>query len=309
MSLDGFIFLGFLSFRFKQMGALTSNHKRDHPYPYSISPEFHISKKPRFSSMHQTPNQTLGSSNSTVSRISRYPDTTPKFRREVHAPCRIVKFGLFRSKNTDCSGKEKSCGNNMGNFLSMKYDSAKRSAMGAIRYLVKDKEVIDVDSVPEKPVKDIVVSEDSSIEEVEVIEEDGKEGRSMVLDRRSGDGVVGNEHDNYVKVVEERSVVTSGENLAMENVGKELGSLALNHEVEVLSVEAYKKLLETAERRTPKLTTLEFDIKYTEAKWNSLRLLRPVKKPDEKAVEVSCFLFFVVFEFWVFNHCFVSELE
>ncbi|KAG8636567.1 ubiquitin-like-specific protease ESD4 isoform X2 [Manihot esculenta] len=265
----------------RTMGGLTSNNKRD---PCSNSPDFHISKKPRLLSMHQTPNQTLGSSNSTVSRISRYPETTSKIRREVHAPCRILKFGLSRYKDSDYGVKKKSSADDMGNFLSKQLDSARRSAIGSFRYLLKDKQVIDADNVLEKPEKQ-AVSEDSSIEEIGAIEGDGREGRSMVLDQRSRDDLVCNKDDNDVKIVEERSVVTLDGNVEVQNAGKMLDSLVLNGEVDVSSVEVYKKLLESAERRNGRLRALDSEIELNQKKLIFYQSTRPIKKPDEKAVE------------------------
>jgi sentrin-specific protease 1 len=92
----------------------------------------------------------------------------------------------------------------------------------------------------------------------------------------------------------------------VEDAGKMLGSLALNNEVEVLGVEAYKKLLENTERRNRKLTSLEFEIEYNEKRWDSLKALRPVKK---EPVEVSCSLCFIELEFQVFIHFLVCEVE
>ncbi|KAH8495059.1 hypothetical protein H0E87_018297 [Populus deltoides] len=276
------------------MGALTSssNHKRDHRCNndnlFSNSPDFHISKKPRFSTLYQTPeynNQALGSSNSIASRISRYPESATRFRREVHAPCRPQKFGLSKIRSGDFSEKKRTFGSGGGDlmwkFLSKKLGYAKQSAFGAIRYLVKEKEVVDVDNESEK-IEQEIVSEDSSIEEVEVIEEDGIEGGSTVLDQRLGSG--------DVKILEEKSVVTIDGDLGVEDAGKMLGSLALNNEVEVLGVEAYKKLLENTERRNRKLTSLEFEIEYNEKRWDSLKALRPVKKEPVEEIPREPFI-------------------
>ena len=293
------------------MGALTSsgNHKRDHRCNndnlFSNSPEFHISKKPRFSTLYQTPkysNQTLGSSNSIASRISRYPESATKFRREVHAPCRLQKFGLSKIISSDFSEKKRTFGGGAGgdlmwNFLSKKLDHAKQSAFGAIRYLVKKKEAVDVDNESEKIEKEIV-SEDSSFEEVEVIEEHGREGVSTVLDQRLG--------SEDIKILEERSLFTIDGNLGVENAGMMLGSLSLSNEVEVLGVEAYKKLLENTEMRSRRLRSLEFEIEYNEKRWDSLKALRPVKK---EPLEVSCSLCFIELEFQVFIHFLVCEAE
>ncbi|KAF9673289.1 hypothetical protein SADUNF_Sadunf10G0008700 [Salix dunnii] len=241
-----------VDFHLQKMGALTSssNHKRDHRCNndnlFSNSPDFHISKKPRFSALYQTPkynNQTLGSSNSIASRISRYPESATKFRREL--------------------------------------DHAKQSAFGAIRYLVKKKEVVDVDNESEKIEKEIV-SEDSSIEEVEVIEEHGREGGSTVLDQRLG--------SEDIKILEERSFFTIDGNLGVENAGMMLGSLSLSNEVEVLGVESYKKLLENTEMRSRRLRSLEFEIEYNEKRWDSLKALRPLKKEPLEEIPSEPFI-------------------
>jgi sentrin-specific protease 1 len=209
---------------------------------------------------------------------------------------------LSKIRSGDFSEKKRTFGGGGGGdlmwkFLSKKLGYAKQSAFGAIRYLVKEKEVVDVDNESEK-IEQEIVSEDSSIEEVEVIEEDGIEGGSTVLDQRLGSG--------DVKILEERSVVTIDGDLGVEDAGKMLGSLALNNEVEVLGVEAYKKLLENTERRNRKLTSLEFEIEYNEKRWDSLKALRPVKK---EPVEVSCSLCFIELEFQVFIHFLVCEVE
>ncbi|XP_050219371.1 ubiquitin-like-specific protease ESD4 [Mercurialis annua] len=257
------------------MGALTSNSKRD---PFSNSPDFHISKKPKLSYMQQISNQTLGSSNSTVSRISRYPEprNKSKFRREVHAPCRIVKFGLSslsRANDIDSADRRQSFGgDDMGNFLSKKLDSAKRSAVGAFRYLATYKPVIGaVDNGFDRREKAVLVSEDSSIEEGE----DGDLG-----------GNKNKVDDNDVKILEERSVVTNDGILGLRNAGRELEYLVLNGELDVSSVEAYKKLLENAERRNPKLQALDFEIELNEKRRSLYQLLRPLKKPEEKLQEI-----------------------
>uniref|UniRef100_A0A2P2KEW5 Uncharacterized protein MANES_03G196000 n=1 Tax=Rhizophora mucronata TaxID=61149 RepID=A0A2P2KEW5_RHIMU len=285
------------------MGAITSNRKRD-SYPYTNSPDFHASKKPRFSHLRQSSNRSPGSCNSTASRIARYPETTSKFRREVHAPCRIVKFGLSKLRSYDYSEKEMSSGGKMVNFLSKNLDSARRNAFGVIRflfkekdvidvdiesqklgkeilsddsrYLVKGKEVIDLDEEPQKLGKEIL-SEDSSIEGVAVVE-DGREWRSQ-------DEILCSEEDNDVKIVEERSVVTVDGNFGLvEKAEKMMDSFALNREVDVTSVGAYKKLLEKAARRSSKLSDLNFEIELNEKKWSSLKLFE--RKPKEKPVEI-----------------------
>ncbi|XP_065863656.1 ubiquitin-like-specific protease ESD4 [Euphorbia lathyris] len=289
------------------MGALTSNSKRD---PLPISPDFHISKKARFSFMHQNPSQTpgfsnsirspisrhpetnpkpnLGFSNSIVSRISRYPETTSKFRREVHAPCRVDKFGFLRSHDIDYSEKQKSFADDMGNFLGRKLESAKRKAFGTLRHFLKDKQVIDVDNELQKSQKE-VVSEDSSVEEVGAREADGREGRSIVLDQSSRDGALSNkdDDDDDVKIVEERSVVTLDEDMGVEDDRKMLDALVLRAGLDDVGV--YKKLLESVDRRNGRLEELDFDIQLIEKKLSFYQSTRPVQKPAEKDISQEAF--------------------
>ncbi|XP_038694179.1 ubiquitin-like-specific protease ESD4 isoform X2 [Tripterygium wilfordii] len=278
------------------MGALTSNRKRGDefftvnqpPLDYN-SYDFHQSKKPRLSSALQSPGQPVVSSNTTASRLSRYPDAITKIRREVHAPCRVLKFGL--SKRSSLISRQETTNNSyfvnardsMGGFLS-KYNNAKERAFGVLRYLTKNKEVIDVYNEPGKE----LITEDSSVEEVEVLEEDGGGWRSVVSGQRTAEVVVGVGGNTKGKIMEEPSVVTylSNGNASMKNPEKMLDSLSLDREtLDFSSVETYKKLLESTERRTSKLRALEFEIEYNEKKRSSLQSLRPVKKPEEKPIE------------------------
>jgi sentrin-specific protease 1 len=103
-------------------------------------------------------------------------------------------------------------------------------------------------------------------------------------------GVVGSENDGDVKILEERSVVTIDGNLGVENTGKMLGSLALNNEFGVLTVETYKKLLEDTERRNGRLGSLKFEIEYNEKRRDSFKALRPVKKEPVEVSFPRCFI-------------------
>ncbi|KAG6726467.1 hypothetical protein I3842_02G081600 [Carya illinoinensis] len=287
------------------MGARTTNRKRgdeclsfNHTYPYQNSLDFHVSKKPRFSSIHQTTDRPIVSSNSTVARLSRYPETTPRLGREVHAPCRILNYGfsstcLNRNSGPRTSGiyiKEEPL-DEMGSTLSYKYNKAKNSALRTIRYLTKEekekeKEVIEIDTDNQKYGG---VSEDSSIEVVEVLE-DGRGGRSEVSEHREVDnGVVANAQDAHAKVLDRGllpssssavSDLTNGNNLRVDDAEKMLDSLQLNPERD-MSVSAFRKLLEVAERRNPKLRNLSFEIELNEGRRTMLQSLRPAKKPVE----------------------------
>ncbi|XP_059450439.1 ubiquitin-like-specific protease ESD4 isoform X2 [Corylus avellana] len=273
------------------MGARTSNRKRgdeclsfNHTYPSQNSSDFHVSKRPRFSSMHQNPDRTVVSSNSTVARLSRYPEATPRLGREVHAPCRILNYGFSSTSLNQKSGprtsgvceKEKPI-DEMGNILSYKYNNAKNSALRAIRHLTKGKEkeeeVIDVDTDNEKGSGGGGVSEDSSIEEVEVV--NGVVVNVQELDAKTMDRGLFPSSSSAV------SDLTNG-NLRVDNEEKMLDSLSLNHERDLSSVSAYKKLLESVEKRTSKLRNLSFEIEVNEKRRSIFQLLRPAAKPVEK---------------------------
>jgi len=76
------------------------------------------------------------------------------------------------------------------------------------------------------------------------------------------------------------SDLTNG-NLRVDNAEKMLDSLSLNRGQDLSSVSAYKKLLETVERRTSKLRNLSFEIELNEKRRSIFQLLRPAKKPVE----------------------------
>ena len=280
------------------MGALTSNRKRgdecfslNHtllsPYSQDLDRRIdtHISKKPRVSSMQQSSDPAV-SWRSTASRIQRYPEPTAKLRREVHAPCRVLKFGFGASSNRESrvrtgEGDEKVGLGIMGNVLSSRYEQAKNSAILVLRYFRKDKEVIDVEN---EGVED-VASEDSSIEEIEVVE-DGREGRSVVSDERSrgADGAgVPDIQELEAKNVGRRLWESSSSGVTEFSNGnlKMLDSLTLRETDVGLGVPPHKKWLDSAEKRNSKLRDLSFQIKFLEAQRYTLHELRPAKKPEE----------------------------
>ncbi|CAN1281038.1 Ubiquitin-like-specific protease ESD4 [Linum perenne] len=229
------------------------DRKRDLYSSYSpyFSPESQTAKRPRVSSMHYVPGRAPGTSNSTVDKLSRYPERTTKLVREIHAPCRNLKYGL-----------------------SSAFNYARRVAIGTLRFIGVEKGLGRVDEEAEKPV-DVLEKHDSSIEEVHVVDENGKEVRSMVLDE------VVNEQENDVKVVEVWSEATPDGNMEVEKAREMVGSLGLDRSG--LSVEVYKKLLDSAQRRDPNV--LQPQIEYYEKKRASLQALRSMRKPLEKHVE------------------------
>lgn len=265
------------------MGALTSNRKRgdeclglNHAHPAINLPNFHVSKKPRLSNMQQSPDPLVMSSKSAVARLARYPKAKPPLPR-VHAPCRTVKFRF----NSTSSNKENII-DTMGKSLFQKFKKAKSCAFEACRFLHrKDKQVIELDTDVETETDR--ASEDSSIEEIEVLEEDGKEGLSVVSDQRSreANGFVANVEELDAKLLERGnkpsfSMVSDLTNytLRVENAEKRLDSLSL-------ADSAYKKMLESVERRNPTLKQLDFEIQFNENRRSHFQCLRPKKKPEK----------------------------
>ncbi|XVE65609.1 hypothetical protein DITRI_Ditri08aG0014100 [Diplodiscus trichospermus] len=233
------------------------NHRKKTSYSNSL--DFQLSKKPRFSSMGQSPEKSVLSSNNTFSRISRYPETKLPFPREVHAPVRHLKFGLSVSSSNHDSVK---------GYMTRRLSDAKRQAFDALRYSKKGKEVVFVEADEQKEKE--VVSDDFSVEEVEVIEK--------------GKNNVAEEERDFQPSSSSVVTVLNNESLRLENA---LDMLSLNREVsDVNDLEAYKKLLKSAERRANKLKDLDFQIELNEKSIARLHSLWPEKKPEEEQEEV-----------------------
>ncbi|GMH29304.1 hypothetical protein Nepgr_031147 [Nepenthes gracilis] len=278
------------------MGAPTSNRKRADEYfsvsgsissltnpKYSNQVDLYVSKKPRISYVPQSPVR-VTSSIDAVSRISRYPEPTQPLRREVHAPCRVRKFGFLSSsgreiKNRPSRISEKEEGGDMGNILIKKYEEAKKWAIDSFHY---EKEVIDV----EPETKENLMSEDSSIEEIEIIEGE-HEGGTVISDHRvqETNGLVTHLEKLDTKTVENRIIPASSSAVSdlnkVEDSGKMLDSLSLNRKWPVHDMPLYKKLLESPGIKNSKLSALQFQINFSEKKLLSLFSSRPVKKPEE----------------------------
>ncbi|TKY54157.1 Ubiquitin-specific protease ESD4 [Spatholobus suberectus] len=278
------------------MAVVTSNGKRrqqwlavnyHHPSPNS--------KRPRVSTRSQNHTQSVLSSSSVVSRISLYPEAKPSLRREVHAPCRPRKFDFRTFSRTEFSlnasvySHKEDISNDMGNMLSKNYQRAKNSALPTIRFGEKGKEVVEVDDDSPKG----MVSEDSSVEEVHFVEEDGREGRSVVTEHKwqEGDLVVTEIKDLDAKHMrggpqqQSTSSVVSGltnGNLNVANAAKMLDTLSLSPEHDLLSVHAYKKLLEAVGKRNDMINRLEVEIQLNEKRRATFELLRPKKEIVEE---------------------------
>ncbi|XP_057474768.1 ubiquitin-like-specific protease ESD4 [Actinidia eriantha] len=65
-------------------------------------------------------------------------------------------------------------------------------------------------------------------------------------------------------------------------LGNSLETISLERKLELLELPLNKKLFETAERRNPKLSSLRFEIELNEKRSETLQLLHPAKRPEEK---------------------------
>nr|VDC82822.1 unnamed protein product [Brassica rapa] len=127
--------------------------------------------------------------------------------------------------------------------------SFKRRAFDALRFFTKDKDVIDLGD------------EEEEEPEIEIEIEIGKEAVC---------------EDSSVEVVEPPS-------------SSMLDSMSLVRQEAASSLEAYKKLLQSAERRNSKLEALGFEILFNEKRLSQLRQSRP--KPVDKPLKVVILLY------------------
>ncbi|KAK6913772.1 Ulp1 protease family, C-terminal catalytic domain [Dillenia turbinata] len=278
------------------MGALTSNRKRGDEF-FSVTPsrqftkevdfrvDSHPLKKPKFSVTNLSPDKPVTVKN-TASRVYRYPEPTNKLKREVHAPCRVVRFGFLASSNRDSGSRNRGIehsGDEMGNLWS-KNRQAKSHAFNTFGW-TKGKEVVEVESEPSQ----VVVSDDSSLEEAEVLE-DGREGGSVVsadtshendtidVDVQKVDAkvVLSKHQPSYSSMV---SDLTIGD-LKVENAEKMLNSLSIGVEPNMFGMPVYKRLLETSAKRDARLGKLSFEIQLNEQHLSFYSSMRPAKKPE-----------------------------
>ncbi|KAK4786905.1 hypothetical protein SAY86_010738 [Trapa natans] len=290
------------------MGALTSSRKRNEEclnsgcrQPRMCSPEFQSSKRVKFS---RGAPEWSSSSWSIISRISWYPKAASSLHREVHAPVRSRKFGFFASfdqfKGTTSTtrgirGEERS-GSKIGYIVG--------------HMLGKKPEKLDGSTLADdEPQKVVVMSEDSTVEAIEDQEPQKQvSGRSLrqVIDLVDDEppkalvasddssseeiGIVGvSKSANVVGANLQESVVTElshGLRGMVDKMEEVLVPTSLDRggdDSEILSKQAYQKLLEESHRRhDPKLTELEFQIKHNLEKLSLLHLERIPEKPEEE---------------------------
>ncbi|KAJ4956117.1 hypothetical protein NE237_012900 [Protea cynaroides] len=224
--------------------------------------------------MHLIPEPRLSPLNA-VSRISQYPKEITRLPREVHAPCRRSRFGrpanLFRQSlpgiNRDRDNQESI---EMGGCLSRLYNEAKTSAFDPSQHLTPGKApVVDVEAECSKD----IISDDSSIEEIQVLE-DGREGRCVVSDWRSHDTSDVLLRGAYVKLPAYGGQPSSSpvsELTKVDEAEQMMASLSV-------SLGAEEKMHEFAKRQNSGLRTLNSQIDVLQFK-SSFYPKHQVKKP------------------------------
>ncbi|KAL6548254.1 hypothetical protein OROGR_008675 [Orobanche gracilis] len=288
------------------MGALTNNRKRGDDYynsPFPINQSgINKTKKPRFSVSppQSTPDSSRGqSSNSIISKVSQYPERKSGFSREVHAPVRNSRFGLFSSakkRENTASSKESQ---EMGIFsvfsqIVRRYQKTRVAAIGSFCYATvrkeKEKEVIEIDSEDDNQDD---VSDDSSIEEVDAMvsvgskrkirqENDEKSLRLNVL------GTV----EKEVRSLDSSVVTELSDAIAKVDGGNNNVFMQLDQGADDSGRPAYKKLLNYAMKRNCVLDGLKFDIDLNEKQMERFAMLWPRKKEEQikKDVAKECFV-------------------
>ncbi|KAM7256720.1 hypothetical protein ACFE04_012461 [Oxalis oulophora] len=259
----------------KRRGVITSGDG-DYISRNRNSPEFHRSKKPKsfHSSTQQRLDKAVVSSNSIVSRISRYPGTKPpSLPRPVHAPVRIVNRGFTQLKARFCSDVGEDYDRELRHLLSYDLSYGKSnscSAFGGLRFSDRGKEIVNVETEV-KTVEEIVLSDDDDSDTDMDIEEDG------VVKNSEEENVVCNRSVQEPNLRNTSAALVTDGNLRVDDYAG-------------ISLEAYKKLLKDTERNDPKLKALDFEIELNEKKLTSLKLLRPVKKPTEPEIPREPFI-------------------
>ncbi|KFK38085.1 hypothetical protein AALP_AA3G067700 [Arabis alpina] len=199
----------------------------------------------------------------------RYPEVKTPLRRQVHGPSRIRRIGLSactRLTHQQNRSPLQVSGNMFpSSFLTRNCNMLKPNAL--------DREVIDVDDDDE--VREVeMISDGSSMEfeivenvamEVNDVEEKGNEESLEVLNMENGSLMM--EDDEYTEATKKSSVVSN------------------RPLTDVRSYEAYKKVLNSAEKRSSKLKDRGFGDYLKERGRALLRSLRSLWHQDEELVD------------------------
>ncbi|KAM7278343.1 hypothetical protein ACFE04_005477 [Oxalis oulophora] len=279
------------------MGALTSNRKRGHDYLYpnyaNPNPDNYfinnnnnnshtskISKIVLSSSMHHnkssssspSSNNNNNNNNTGVSRwISQYPKTKPTMPRQVHAPVRILKFGLSKPRPIVSTHRV-----GMWSSLTSKYKDIKEKAFGSLRF-VKEKIIHRDDERTKQNVREEIIlsdDDDDDDDEVQIVE------KSKVGDI---DVVVDLEDETNCQPSSSLSILIDAD-LCVNDAGKLFDSMSLGQDVTESNIEAYKNLLEYSGRNDSRLEALDCQIQFIERKRLALQDLRIVTKPAQPEI-------------------------
>ncbi|CAN8231921.1 unnamed protein product [Cochlearia groenlandica] len=257
------------------MGAVAINRKRsEESLNFNQQSTTHPStKKPRFSfAMPEASSSSSSSLNHTISRISMYPEAKSPLLREIDAPSRgILKYGSIaaKPKREDRFYKE--------SFFARRYEIAMKTALDALRYFRRDKVVIDLGE------DDMPVKEDSRIEEdvVDFDDEKSIEKKKKKKKKKSHNPSSSSSYAyGFDTPVVKNLRVDDDETSTMVDLGREAKDDDASR-----SLEAYKKLMQSAERRDSKLEALGFEIALHEKRLSQLRKSR-LKPTQKKPIEV-----------------------
>lgn len=220
-------------------------------------------------------------------KVQQYPSGYSRITRQVHAPCGNFRFRRSRvsgnvsrredSDNGDVSRREDSDGFKR-EVLVDKFEKLKSEALDSFRFVGKGKEMIDVDDYMGKEEEN--VSEDLSVEEVEIVE-NGKEswredeGKMMDIDRTTGER---NFQPSCSSVVSED---LPNANLKSESAGKVLDVVPMEQDFGMPHEAVYRKLYVSAGKRNKKLDYLNFQIALNTNSLSTLRLRHTAKKPTK----------------------------
>lgn len=232
----------------------TFNHKLD----TSLFSDTHVVKKPRFEP--NTPDLCQDRPvflKTTVSRVLEYPEKLTRFKRPVHAPCRVQKVKFLKSHSR------------------LNYMNSKRDAFSTFRFCGIGKEVVDVDDVDDVEVIDTDDCKYGGLKGNEVIDVEAVDrGKGKLSEMDMGVEEL-NCQPSCSSVVSEDLVG----NLKVEGGEKGLEIVERREEVNGFDGPLHEKLKKSVEKSNEKLGLLGFMIEYFNKKLSALQLFRYGKKP------------------------------
>lgn len=247
---------------------LSVNHNHQSPN----SSRFKRQKVP--TAMSHTPSPSSKTTNATVSRVSRYPETKQPFHREVHAPCRPRKFDYSTNSR---SSESSFIARSKGNLLNEKYQKAKHSALATVALRGKGKE--------KDNHKVVVVSEDSNVEDVQEVRTPVKDHKLKENETVHLDTKVDVVHGEIQKqsISSAVSELSNGK-LNVVDAVEMFDTLSLSPKHDISSIRAYKKLLQAVNKRKDTIGRLRYEIQLNEKRRSAFEL-----RPKKELVEVKTY--------------------